>query len=150
MMFHESVFVFDARPAYSARAGWKIISSAKSLPFRRGEGEACAAARKLRASHWLHRKQRRTPEQVLTLCDEPRYEGFGPTPMAEQLLKAMLVVDHKTVRRWRIAKGKHTVRPREQKHREWREPRACFGRDGADGRIAPRLVRGSRAEVHCH
>ena len=64
---------------------------------------------------------------MLALCDEPRYEGFGPTLMAEPLLKVKLVVDHETLRRWRIAKGKHTVRRRKQPHREWREPRPCFG-----------------------
>ena len=64
---------------------------------------------------------------MLALCDEPRYEGFGPTLMAEQLLKAKLVVDHETLRRWRMAKGKHKVRRRKQPHREWREPRPCFG-----------------------
>jgi hypothetical protein len=47
--------------------------------------------------------------------------------MAEQLLKAKLVVDHETLRQWRIATGKHKVRRRKQPHREWREPRACFG-----------------------
>ena len=60
-------------------------------------------------------------EQVLALCEERRYEGFGPTLMAEQLLKAKLVVDHETLRRWRIVKGKHTVRRHKQKHRDWRE-----------------------------
>jgi transposase-like protein len=65
--------------------------------------------------------------QVLALCAEERYEGFGPTLMAEHLLKAKLVVDHETLRRWRMAIGQHTVRRRKQKHRQWRERQPCFG-----------------------
>ncbi len=47
--------------------------------------------------------------------------------MAEQLLKEKLVVDHETLRRWRLAEGKHTVRRRKQKHRQWRERKPSFG-----------------------
>ena len=39
---------------------------------------------------------------MLALCDEPRYEGFGPTLMAEPLLKVKLVVDHETLRDGRV------------------------------------------------
>jgi hypothetical protein len=75
----------------------------------------------------VHRRRgqpsaRRKPQalrtQVLALCAEERYEGFGPTLMAEHLLKAKLVVDHETLRRWRMATGQHTVRRRKQKHRQ--------------------------------
>ena len=52
--------------------------------------------------------------QVLALCAEVRYEGFGPTLMAEQLLQAKLVVDHEALRRWRLATSQHTVRRRKQ------------------------------------
>ena len=64
---------------------------------------------------------------MLSLCAEERYEGFGPTLMAEHLLKAKLAVDHETLRRWRMATGQHTVRRRKQKHRQWRERQPCFG-----------------------
>jgi hypothetical protein len=37
------------------------------------------------------------------------------------------VVDHETLRRWRLAAGQHTVRRRKQKHRQWRERKPCFG-----------------------
>jgi hypothetical protein len=90
------------------------------------EGDA-GLMHRLRGKPSARRKSAELREQVLALCDEPRYEGFGPTLMAEQLLKARLVVDHETLRRWRIAKGKHTVRRRKQKHRDWRERKACFG-----------------------
>jgi hypothetical protein len=42
-------------------------------------------------------------------------------------LKEKLVVDHETLRRWRLAAGQHTVRRRKQKHRQWRERKPCFG-----------------------
>jgi hypothetical protein len=82
---------------------------------------------RLRGKPGARRKPAKLREQVLALCAEERYEGFGPTLMAEQLLKAKLVVDHETLRRWRIANGQHTVRRRKQKHRDWRERKACFG-----------------------
>jgi hypothetical protein len=65
--------------------------------------------------------------QALALYAEERYADFGPTLMAEQLLKEKLVVDHETLRRWRLAAGQHTVRRRKQKHRQWRERKPCFG-----------------------
>lgn len=82
---------------------------------------------RLRGQPSARRKPSDLREQVLGLCGEPRYEGFGPTLMAEHLLKAELEVDHETLRRWRIATGNHTVRRRKQKHRQWRDRKACFG-----------------------
>src|SRR3954471_9679138 len=75
---------------------------------------------------WVHRLRgqpsaRRKPvelrTQALALYAEERYADFGPTLMAEQLAKAGLKVDHETLRRWRLAEGKHTVRRRKQQHR---------------------------------
>jgi hypothetical protein len=82
---------------------------------------------RLRGQASPRRKPQALRTQVLALCAEERYEGFGPTLMAEHLLKAKLVVDHETLRRWRIAQGQHTVRRRKQKHRQWRERKPCFG-----------------------
>jgi transposase len=65
--------------------------------------------------------------EVLRLCAEERYEGFGPTLMAEELAKQGIVVDHDTVRRWLMVAGKRTVRRRRQQHRQWRERKPCFG-----------------------
>jgi len=90
------------------------------------EGDA-GLVHRLRGKPSARRKPAALREQVLALCAEQRYEGFGPTLLAEQLLKARLVVDHETLRRWRIAKGQHTVRRRKQQHRDWRERKACFG-----------------------
>jgi len=74
---------------------------------------------------------RRKPPQLRALAlaryAEERYADFGPTLMAEQLAKEKLVVDHETLRRWRLAAGQHTVRRRKQKHRQWRERKPCFG-----------------------
>ncbi len=90
------------------------------------EGDA-GLVHRLRGQPSARRKPAALREQVLALCAEQRYEGFGPTLMAEQLLKAGLVVDHETLRRWRMATGQHTVRRRKQRHREWRERKRCFG-----------------------
>jgi hypothetical protein len=81
----------------------------------------------LRGKPSARRKPQALRAQVLALCAEERYEGFGPTLMAEHLLKAKLVVDHETLRRWRIVTNQHTVRRRKQKHRQWRERKPCFG-----------------------
>lgn len=65
--------------------------------------------------------------QALARYAEERYADFGPTLMAEQLLKEKLVVDHETLRRWRMAEGLHRVRRRQQVHRQWRERKPSFG-----------------------
>jgi len=65
--------------------------------------------------------------QVLARYAEERYADFGPTLMAEHLAREGLVVDHETLRRWRLAEGQWTVRRRRQKHRQWRERKPCFG-----------------------
>src|ERR1039457_2197670 len=65
--------------------------------------------------------------QVLARYAEERYADFGPTLMAEHLAQEGLVVDHETLRRWRLAEGQWRVRRRRQKHRQWRERKPCFG-----------------------
>jgi hypothetical protein len=74
--------------------------------------------------------RRKPPElrvRSLALYAEERYADFGPTLMAEQLAKAGLVVDHETLRRWRLAEGTHPLRRRKQQHRQWRERKPSFG-----------------------
>jgi hypothetical protein len=65
-----------------------------------------------------------------------RYPDFGPTLAAEHLSREGLKVDHDTLRRWLLAKGWWSPRRRRQKHRQWRERKACFGElvqmDGSD------------------
>jgi hypothetical protein len=82
---------------------------------------------RLRGKPSARRKPPELRAQVLARYAEDRYADFGPTLMAEHLLKEKLVVDHETLRRWRLAEGKHTVRRRKQKHRQWRERKPSFG-----------------------
>jgi hypothetical protein len=82
---------------------------------------------RLRGKPSARRKPPAERAQALALYGEERYADFGPTLMAEQLAKAGLVVDHETLRRWRQAEGKHTVRRRQQQHRQWRERKPSFG-----------------------
>lgn len=64
--------------------------------------------------------------RILTRYDK-RYPDFGPTLAAEYLAEEGLKVDHETLRRWLLAKGKPRMRRRRQRHREWRERKPCFG-----------------------
>jgi hypothetical protein len=82
---------------------------------------------RLRGKPSARRKPPEVRAQALARYAEERYADFGPTLMAEQLLKEKLVVDHETLRRWRRAAGQHTVRRRKQKHRQWRERKPGFG-----------------------
>jgi len=74
---------------------------------------------------------RRKPPELRTLAlaryAEERYADFGPTLMAEHLAREKVVVDHETLRRWRLAEGEHKVRRRKQQHRQWRERKPSFG-----------------------
>jgi hypothetical protein len=74
--------------------------------------------------------KRAKPEElkarILARYDE-RYPDFGPTLAAEYLAVEGLAVDHETLRRWLLAKGKPRMRRRRQRHRQWRERKPCFG-----------------------
>jgi hypothetical protein len=82
---------------------------------------------RLRGQPSARRKPPALRAAALARYAEERYADFGPTLMAEHLMKEKLVVDHETLRRWRLAAGKHTVRRRKQKHRQWRERKPSFG-----------------------
>ena len=58
---------------------------------------------------------------------QQRYPDFGPTLAAEYLAGEGLSVDHETLRRWLIAQGTRKVRRQGQRHRAWRERKACYG-----------------------
>ena len=81
----------------------------------------------LRGRPSARRKPPALRAQALALYAQERYADFGPTLMAEQLRKEKLVVDHETLRRWRLAEGQHTARRRKQQHRQWRERKPSFG-----------------------
>jgi hypothetical protein len=82
---------------------------------------------RLRGKPGARRKPAALRAQALARYAEERYADFSPTLMAEQLLKEKLVVDHETLRRWRLAEGTHPVRRRKQQHRQWRERKPSFG-----------------------
>ena len=82
---------------------------------------------RLRGQPSARRKPAHLRAQALARYAEERYADFGPTLMAEHLAKEKLVVDHETLRRWRLAAGQHTVRRRKQVHRQWRERKPSFG-----------------------
>src|SRR6185436_13830315 len=82
---------------------------------------------RLRGRPSARRKPPALRAQVLAKYEEKDYADFGPTLMAEHLLKEKLVVDHETLRRWLLVAGKRTVRRRKQAHRQWRERKPCFG-----------------------
>jgi hypothetical protein len=90
------------------------------------EGDA-GLVHRLRGKPSARRKPPELRAQALSRYAEERYADFGPTLMAEQLAKEKLVVDHETLRRWRLAEGQHTVRRRKQQHRQWRERKPSFG-----------------------
>jgi len=71
-------------------------------------------------------KASKVRERILARYRE-RYPDFGPTLAAEHLGREGLAVDHETLRRWLLAKGLWTLQRRRQKHRAWRERKACFG-----------------------
>src|SRR5258706_2146088 len=71
-------------------------------------------------------KEDKVRERILARYQE-RYPDFGPTLAAEHLEREGLAVDHETLRRWLLAKGLWTLQRRRQKHRQWRERKACFG-----------------------
>jgi len=80
---------------------------------------------------------------------QARYSDFGPTLAAEHLRQEGLELDHETLRRWLLAQGLWTIRRRRQKHRQWRERKACFGQlvqmDGShhdwfEGRAQPAVL----------
>jgi Helix-turn-helix domain len=81
----------------------------------------------LRGQPSARRKPAALRARALARYAEDRYADFGPTLMAEHLAKEKLVVDHETLRRWRMAAGQHLVRRRKQAHRQWRERKPCFG-----------------------
>lgn len=96
--------------------------------WRRYQAEGDAGlVHRLRGRPSARRKPPALRAQALARYAEERYADFGPTLMAEQLAKEKLVVDHETLRRWRLAAGQHTVRRRKQKHRQWRERKPSFG-----------------------
>lgn len=75
-------------------------------------------------SRRIEEKQR----QAILKLFESKYRDFGPTLAAEYLARKNQVrVNHETLRRWLIKRQLWAVKRRRQKHRQWRERRACLG-----------------------
>jgi hypothetical protein len=90
------------------------------------EGDA-GLVHRLRGRPSLRRLAPELRVRVLARYAE-RYADFGPTLAAEYLAADDgLQVDHETLRRWLLAAGQRTVRRRRQRHRQWRERKACLG-----------------------
>ena len=96
--------------------------------WRRYQSEGDAGlVHRLRGRPSLRRLAPELRARVLARYAE-RYGDFGPTLAAEYLAQADgLQVDHETLRRWLLAAGQRTVRRRRQRHRQWRERKACLG-----------------------
>lgn len=96
--------------------------------WRRYQSEGDAGlVHRLRGRPSLRRKAPELRQRVLARYTE-RYGDFGPTLAAEYLAQDDgLQVDHETLRRWLLAAGQRTVRRRRQRHRQWRERKACLG-----------------------
>ena len=66
-------------------------------------------------------------ERVVRLYRE-KYQGFGPTLMAEKLRELEGIgVSKESVRRWLIEAGQWQKRRKVRTHRQWRERKSCFG-----------------------
>jgi transposase len=131
--------------AVSALLGLSYRQTRRVWRRYRAEGDA-GLVHRLRGRPSLRRKPARLRARVLARYRE-RYGDFGPTLAAEYLAREDgLSVDHETLRRWLLAEGWRVVRRRRQRHRQWRERKACFGErvqlDGShhdwfEGRRAP-------------
>ena len=92
----------------------------------RDEGDAGLVHRR-RGQPSPRRKPNAVRAAVLELYAQEHYADFGPTLLAEHLARRKIGVDHETVRRWLLTAGMWSLRRRRQKHRQWRERKACFG-----------------------
>jgi hypothetical protein len=70
----------------------------------RDDGDA-GLVHRLRGKPSVRGKPPELRAQALARYTEERYADFGLTLMAEHLAKEKLVVDHETLRRWRLAEG---------------------------------------------
>lgn len=103
---------------------------------------------KLRGKISNRRYDEKHKEKVMALCRK-KYEDFGPT-LAQEKLEELdkLYVNRETLRQWMMVEGLWEISKKGQKHRQWRERKACFGEmvqmdgshhDWLEGR-GPRLV----------
>lgn len=82
---------------------------------------------KLRGKISNRRHDEKHKEKVMALCRK-KYEDFGPT-LAQEKLEELdkLYVNRETLRQWMMVEGLWEISKKGQKHRQWRERKACFG-----------------------
>src|ERR1035437_19593 len=69
-----------------------------------GAGGGAGLVHRLRGQPSARRKPPELRARALARYAEERYADFGPTLMAEHLRKEKVVVDHETLRRWRLGR----------------------------------------------
>ena len=81
----------------------------------------------LRGRESNRRHEESLKERAMKLCAS-KYEGFGPT-LAQEKLEELdkLHVNRETLRQWMLRENLWELQRKGQKHRQWRERRACFG-----------------------
>ena len=103
------------------------------------EGDA-GLVHRLRGKPSARRKPPALRAQVLARYAEERYADFGPTLMAEHLAKEGMVVDHETLRRWRVGARQTDGAPAAPTASAMAGTQAVLWGDGATGWFASRLV----------
>jgi len=92
----------------------------------RREG-AKGIAHRLRGRKSNRRHEESLRQKVLLQCRK-KYEGFGPTLAQEKLEERdKLYVNRETLRQWMLEEGLWELQRKGQRHRQWRERRACLG-----------------------
>lgn len=91
-----------------------------------GEG-AKGIVHRLRGKESNRKHEESFKQRILAQCRK-KYEGFGPT-LAQEKLEELdkLDVNRETLRQWMLEEGLWELQRKGQKHRQWRERRACCG-----------------------
>ena len=108
----------------------KLVAAAEAMGVSYRQAKRIGRRYQQQGAGGLVHRLRGRPEELRRRVLEryrQRYPDFGPTLAAEHLAQEGLKVDHETLRRWLKAAGEWTPRRQRQKHRQWRERKACFG-----------------------
>lgn len=75
-----------------------------------------------------NRKHDESFKQKILVQYRKRYEGFGPTLAQEKLEERDKIhINRETLRQWLLEEGLWELQRKGQKHRQWRERKACLG-----------------------
>lgn len=139
----ETLSLVDA--ARLAGLGYRQMKRVWRRYLKDGDG---ALAHRSRGRRSNRGKAESFREEVLARY-QAQYPDFGPSLACEYLEQEGWELDHETLRRWLLDKGLWQPRRRRQRHRQWRERRACRGElvqmDGShhdwfEGRRAPAVL----------